>query len=294
MTIPEYPGLMQPVLHALTETDSEMPFAPLMKKVGSHLGLTSDELSARLPSGRDTVFANRLHWALAYLERSGAVEERQGHYRPAGIGGKSRTPAHRAGTQTRSVPAVRQPCRARSAPETPEAVMAMNAHVMRERLKRDLLERIHAEPPDFFEHLVIELLLAMNYGCRRDLVRHLGRRGDGGIDGAVPRDVLGLDVIYIQAKRYRPCTAVPVSAVREFAGSLGGCRAGKGVFVTTASFPRSAASFVATVQSKIVLIDGQSLADLLIGYNIGVKVRHTYEVKQIDEAWLADSLRRCA
>ena len=290
MTIPEYPGLMQPVLHALTENEREMPFAPLMKKVGSHLGLTRDELSARLPSGRETVFANRLHWALAYLERSGAVEERQGHYRFA----RKRNPARSSGTETQSVPVVRQPRRASSAPETPEVAMAANAHVMHERLKRDLLERIHAEAPEFFEHLVLELLLAMNYGCRRDLARHLGRRGDGGIDGAIPQDVLGLDVIYIQAKRDRPCSTVPVSAVREFAGSLDGCRASKGVFVTTASFPRSAASFVGTVPSKIALIDGQSLADLLIGHNIGVRLRQTYEVKQIDEAWLAAALRPSA
>jgi restriction system protein len=171
-------------------------------------------------------------------------------------------------------------------------VIDASARAIHERLARGLLDRIHAEPPEFFERLIIELLLAMGYGCRRDLARHLGRRGDGGIDGAVPQDVLGLDVIYIQAKRYRPNTSVPVSAVREFAGSLDGRKARKGVFVTTATFPKSAATFVSAVPSKIALIDGQSLADLLIGYNIGVKVRETYEVKQIDEHWLAEALRR--
>jgi restriction endonuclease Mrr len=132
----------------------------------------------------------------------------------------------------------------------------------------------------------------MGYGCRNDLARHLGRSGDGGVDGAVPQDVLGLDVIYIQAKRYRPGSSVPVSAVREFAGSLDAARPDKGVFVTTATFPRSAAAFVSAVPSKIVLIDGQALADLLIRYNIGVKVRETYEVKQIDDGYMAAVLHR--
>lgn len=279
MTLPEYPGLMQPVLQALAETSGDMTFVPLMKTVGCRLGLTARDLSERLPSGNETVFANRLHWALAYLEHGGAVEEWRGHYRPV-------TPE----TKAPPAPVAAQSSVACAAAGSPDAVIEASARAIQERLARGLLDRIHAEPPEFFEHLIIELLLAMGYGCRRDLARHLGRRGDGGIDGAVPQDVLGLDVIYIQAKRYRPCTAVPVSAVREFAGSLDGRKARKGVFVTTATFPKSAATFVSAVPSKIVLIDGQSLADLLIGYNIGVKVRETYEVKQIDETWLATVL----
>jgi restriction system protein len=138
----------------------------------------------------------------------------------------------------------------RAAVTNPVAAISANARIARERLRRDLLDRIHAEPPEFFERLIIELLLAMGYGCRRDLARHLGRSGDGGIDGAVPQDVLGLDVVYIQAKRYRPGSSVPVSAVREFAGSLDGRKARKGVFVTTATFPKSAAAFVARCRAR--------------------------------------------
>jgi restriction system protein len=291
MAIPEYPGLMQPVLNALGEANRDTPFVPLMKKVASRLGITSEELAERLPSGNETVFANRLHWALAYLENSGAVEERRGHWRPARAGGKEAPAVSASRTQTRVVPPVAQPTRARETARDPDAVMAVNAGVIHEQLKHDLLQRIHVECPEFFERLILELLLAMGYGCRRDLARHLGRSGDGGIDGAVPQDVLGLDVIYIQAKRYHPTSSVPASAVREFAGSLNGRKARKGVFVTTATFPRSAATFVSAVPSKIVLIDGPALADLLIGYNIGVKVRGTYEVKQIDEAYMAAVLR---
>lgn len=226
-------------------------------------------------SGGKAVPSNHLHWALAFLERSLAVEESPEKEPLTGS----------SSGDTRLVPSGAVQANA-------ETAIAASARVIHQQLKRDLIDRIHAECPEFFERLVIELLLAMGYGCRYDLARHLGRRGDGGIDGAVPQDVLGLDVIYIQAKRYRPNSSVPTSAVREFAGSLDGRKARKGVFVTTATFAISAVNFVRAVPSQIALIDGHALADLLIGYNIGVKVRETYEVKQIDEAYLAAAQRR--
>lgn len=265
MAIPEYPGLMQPVLRVLTDTKRDMRFGPLMRSVGARMGLTPEEIARRLPSGRETVFSNRLHWALAYLERSGAVQVRQGHYRPVG----EAEVADAGASPGRRLPAKG----AAATPSDRVAAVAAGAGRVRQRLARGLLERIHTEPPEFFERLVIALLLAMGYGCGHDVGRHLGRRGDGGIDGAVPQDVLGLDVVYIQAKRYHPDSTVPVSAVREFAGSLDGCKARKGIFVTTAAFSRSAARFVSMVPSNIVLIDGTALADLLIGYNIGLKAR---------------------
>jgi restriction system protein len=284
MTIPEYLGLMKPVLHTLEETSRDMSFAPLMKSVGARLGLTAEERAMPLPSGKDTVFANRLQWALAYLERSGAVEERGGRYRPA----SSRSNDRQSVSKTETTQAL-----APRAPGTKHlGAISTGARIARERLRRDLLDRIHGEPPEFFERLIIELLLAMGYGCRTDLARHLGRSGDGGIDGAVPQDVLGLDVVYIQAKRYRPGSSVPVSAVREFAGSLDGRKARKGVFVTTATFPRSAPAFISAVPSKIVLVDGEALADLLIRYDIGVKLHATYEIKQIDDSYMAAVLHR--
>ena len=284
MTIPEYVGLMQPVLHTLEQTSRDMAFAPLLKSVGARLGLTAEERALPLPSGKDTVFANRLQWALAYLERSGAVEERGGRYRHAGPRNNDRQAVFQTGMAHSAI--------SRAAVTDSLAAISINARMARERLRRDLLDRIHAEPPEFFERLIIALLLAMGYGCRNDLARHLGRSGDGGVDGAVPQDVLGLDVVYIQAKRYRPGSSVPVSSVREFVGSLDGRKARKGVFVTTAAFPRSAAAFIGAVPSKIVLVDGEALADLLIRYDIGVRLHATYEVKQIDDSYMAAVLHR--
>lgn len=141
----------------------------------------------------------------------------------------------------------------------------------------------------FFEELIIDLLLAMGYGDRkRDIASHLGRSGDGGVDGAIRQDQLGLDVVYVQAKRFKPGLAVPVSAVRDFAGALDAHKANKGVFVTTSNFTPAADKFISAVTSKIVLIDGEALCDLLVRNNIGVRVTDTFEIKRMDEVYLGD------
>lgn len=282
MAIPDYQGLVQPALRALAESGDATEFQPLMRNVACRLGLTTEVVAERLPSGKETVFANRLHWALAYLQSTGMVAERQGAYRstPAGC---EHVPGDQPGDETEP-PAAKPPVTASSL----EGVLAESFSGLRERLRRELLNRIHEQRPQFFERLVIDLLVAMGYARRRcDLVRWLGRRGDGGIDGAVYQDALGLDVVYVQAKRYRPGSLVPASAVRDFAGSLGAVKARKGVFVTTACFPRSAGQFVLAVPSRIVLIDGRGLADLLIQHDIAVRPRETYDVKDVDESYFA-------
>jgi len=167
---------------------------------------------------------------------------------------------------------------------TPQEIIATEFEGIYRQLKKDVVKRIHARRPAFFENLIIDLLLSMGYGDRRrDLVAHLGRTGDGGIDGAINQDQLGLDMVYVQAKRYRPGLSVPVSSVRDFAGALEARKANKGVFVTTSHFTKSAYEFTAAVSSRIVLIDGERLSSLLIRNNIGVKTFETYEIKRIDE-----------
>ncbi len=150
-------------------------------------------------------------------------------------------------------------------------------------LINQLIEHIHAQPPVFFEDLVIDVLLAAGYGARRrDLAQRLGRSGDGGIDGLIAQDELGLDLIYIQAKRLKPGNVVPVSDVRDFVGSLDAHRAGKGIFVTTSHFSPSTISFCEQVSRRVVLIDGKRLAELMIRYNIGVAIVESYQIKRID------------
>jgi len=147
----------------------------------------------------------------------------------------------------------------------------------------ELLGFIHAQTPEFFEHLIIDLLLALGYGGRRrDLAKRLGRSGDGGVDGVIAQDELGLDVIYFQAKRLRPGSLVPVSDVRDFAGSLDAHRASKGIFVATGHFSAAAQDFVGQLTRRLALIDGMELCHLMIRHNIGVKVKESYQIKRVD------------
>jgi restriction system protein len=151
------------------------------------------------------------------------------------------------------------------------------------QLMNDLLGLIHAQGPAFFEELVIDVLLAMGYGGRRrDLAARLGRTGDGGVDGVIAQDELGLDLIYVQAKRLKPGTTVPVGEVRDFAGSLDAHHAGKGIFVSTSHFSDAAAGFCSQVSRRVVLIDGPKFAELMVRHNIGVRVKQSYQIKRVD------------
>lgn len=155
-------------------------------------------------------------------------------------------------------------------------------------LHRELLARIHSQPPDFFERLVIDVLLAMGYGSTRAaMARCLGRSGDGGIDGIIPLDELGFDSIFIQAKRLKPGTPVPIADVRDFAGSLEARRAAKGVLVTTTHFSAGAAEFCSQLGRRVVLLDGNRLADLMIRFHIGVRVQQRFEVNALDRGYFS-------
>jgi len=150
-------------------------------------------------------------------------------------------------------------------------------------LAAELIATIHAHDPAFFEELVIDVLLAMGYGGRRrDLARRLGRSGDGGVDGLISMDELGLDQIYLQAKRMKPGTIVPVGEVRDFAGSLDAQHAVKGIFVTTGNFSPPAVAFSAQVSRRVALVDGVRFAELMIRYNVGVRVQESYQFKRLD------------
>jgi restriction system protein len=150
-------------------------------------------------------------------------------------------------------------------------------------LQSELIARIHAQPPAFFERLVIDVLLSMGYGTERSAAaQRLGRSGDGGVDGVITLDELGLDLIYIQAKRLKPGVAVPISDIRDFAGSLESRQASKGVFVTTTHFSAGAAEFCSRLTRRVVLIDGVRLTDIMMRYNIGIAVQECFVLKGLD------------
>lgn len=171
--------------------------------------------------------------------------------------------------------------------QTPEEALDVAYGRLRATLEADLLEQIKAATPTFFESLVIDLLVAMGYGGSiADAGQAVGRSGDGGIDGIIKEDRLGLDAIYVQAKRWENTVGRP--DIQRFAGALQGHRARKGVFITTSSFSRDARDYAAAIDSKIVLIDGPELTKLMIDHNVGVSAGRSYEIKKIDSDYFAE------
>lgn len=180
-----------------------------------------------------------------------------------------------------------RPAQSSAAPESHDLVTGF-VEAAHAALTDELIARIHAQQPAFFERLVIDVLLAMGYGSNRaGMAQCLGRSGDGGIDGVITLDELGFDLIYIQAKRLKPGVPVPITDVRDFAGTLESRHASKGVFVTTTHFSAGAAEFCSRLTRRVVLIDGTRLAHLMVRYNIGVVVQHCYVLKGLDRAYFA-------
>jgi restriction system protein len=172
--------------------------------------------------------------------------------------------------------------------QTPEDSMASAYKTVRRNLETELLEQIKSASPAFFERLVIDLLLAMGYGgSRQDAGRAIGKSGDGGIDGIINEDRLGLDVIYIQAKRWDATVGRP--EIQKFAGALQGQRANKGVFITTSSYSRDAIEYAKLIATKIILIDGDRLASLLVDHNVAVAQIGVYEIKRVDTDYFEEA-----
>jgi restriction system protein len=172
---------------------------------------------------------------------------------------------------------------------TPEELIEATHSALHRQLAADLLERLQEVTPGLFERMMIDLLLAMKYGGgRAEMAQALGRSGDGGIDGLINEDELGLDAVYVQAKRYTASNSVGEPEIRDFVGALIGRRAAKGVFITTSSFTKSARDYTDRVPNRIILIDGTRLANLMVQHGVGVRVRAVYEVKGIDEEFFEE------
>lgn len=300
MAIPDYQSLMRPALAAISDK-REHPLSEINEKVAGPLGLSAEELSQRLPSGKQRVFYSRVYWALTYMKHAGLLEKtgrgivritRRGlealRENPTRIDDQilSQFPEFRAFQQAkpkeRNRPAARE-----SKAETPEELMESGYQALRAALAEELLDRIKKAPPKFFEQLVIDLLLAMGYGgSRQDAAEAVGGGADGGIDGIIKEDKLGLDVVYIQAKRWEGPVGRPV--VHGFVGSLEGRRANKGVLITTSTFSPTAIEYVSTVGKKIVLIDGERLSQLLIENGVGVSEVVAYSIKRVDADYFGE------
>ncbi len=293
---------MLPALQTLARLGEEISVAELEDELVRVLNISSEERARMLPSGNQTIFANRLNWARSYLSKAGLIElPRRGYCRATergrellaegvrviDVGLLERYPEFTAWLHPERAPAT---ATGQAPPiESPEELIASSFEMLTAGLAREIVERVHSFSPAFFERLIVDLLVRMGYGGGRlEMGRALGRVGDGGVDGVIKEDELGLDVVYVQAKRLDPDNGVPLREVRDFVGGLEGHRASKGVFVTTSYFPSSAYDFITRVSKRVVLIDGRELAALMIRHRVGVRVKEVYEVKKIDEDYFVE------
>jgi restriction system protein len=304
MTVPDYQSLMLPVLSI--STSEEARFGDIVDRLADKLALTPEDRGELLPSGKQTVFNNRVHWAKTYLTKAGLLEStRRGHFRVTARGQQvlASHPARidvpfldqfvefqefkarsRASQSTSQTAGLTEAVQLDGKTETPDEVMRAAHKQIEAALAQDLLDRIRAAPPDFFERLIVNLLLTMGYGgSAADAGRALGRSGDDGVDGVIDQDALGLDRVYIQAKRYAVGNSIGPGAIRDFFGSLDRHKAAKGLFVTTSSFSPSARETAQFLSKRIVLIDGDQLAALMIRHNVGCRIEDTLHIKKIDE-----------
>lgn len=298
MPIPDYQTLMLPVLR-IAEDGLEHRFRDAVEKLASDFKLTDAERSELLASGVQPVFDNRVGWARSYLKQAGLLHSpKRGIFQITDVGKSllADAPSRIDSSLLERYEAFRNfKARRRDKSEdgekpvepevannlTPEDALAAAYRKLRENLEADLMDQIKASSPAFFERLVIDLLVAMGYGgSRQDAGRAIGRSGDGGIDGIINEDKLGLDVIYIQAKRWEGTVGRP--EIQKFAGALQGQRASKGVFITTSTFSREAEEYANVINSKIILIGGERLARLMVDPNVGVAPLGVYEIKKVD------------
>jgi restriction system protein len=294
LTVPDYQTLMLPVLQVAGD-GQEHVIGETIEIIASNFGLTDTDRNELLPSGRQFRFDNRIHWARTYLKQAGLLESTgRGKFRitERGFQVLRRNPTHIDNEflkqfseflefQSRSTK-IEEAAQYQEEPtHTPEEILEASYQNLRNELAQELLDRVMSCSPRFFERLVVDLLVSMGYGgSRRDAGERIGQSGDGGVDGIIKEDRLGLDVVYIQAKRWEGTVGRPV--VQGFAGSLEGFRARKGVLITTSSFTKDAKDYVDRIEKKIVLIDGEQLAQYMIDYGIGVAEVATYTVKKAD------------
>jgi restriction system protein len=289
---------MLPVLKVVADR-KEHPVAEIRKHIAAELKLSDEELSERLASDTTTVFLNRIGWAVQYLKEAGALRPvRRGVYEitDRGLSLLRGQPSEITTKTLRQYPefaefegkgAEFEPTASSIAPTneskaTPEESLEKSYQVLRDALANDVLEAIRNGTPAAFEQVVVKLLVAMGYGGSvEDAGKVVGKSGDGGIDGIIKEDKLGLDAIYVQAKRWKDVVGSP--EIMKFSGSLTKKHANRGVFITTSTFTKDALEFVEAMPQKIVLIDGKYLASLMIEHNVGVSPTKTYTLKRLDQ-----------
>ena len=302
MPIPDYQSFMKPLLELASDREEHS-----LKEAHSHLAdrfdLTTEERNQLLPSGRQETFKNRIGWARTYLSKAGLLENtRRGHFKITDRGldelqnhaddistsylkkfeefVEFQTPSRETSPQQElSVDTVSD--------RTPEEAIEQALAELNEQLSSEILDALKQATPSFFERVVVDLLVSMGYGgSRKEAGQVVGRSGDEGIDGIIKEDRLGLDAIYIQAKRWESVVGRP--EIQKFVGALQGQRAQKGIFMTTSRFTDEAKGYAAQVQNTVVLIDGAQLASLMIEHGIGTSTVGSYAVKRLDSDYFLE------
>lgn len=303
MPVPDYQSLMLPLLR-LAHAGKAKSIAEAQVQLADEFGLNDAERALRLSSGKQTVISNRTGWASFYLMKAGLLEKpKHGVFFITGAGKEAldKRPSainleflmqyqqFRDFYQKANVPAesVSQLASV-SATKTPDEVLQNAYATLNNDLVAEVLDRICKITPDFFEQVVVELLVSMGYGgSRQDAGEKLGKSGDGGVDGVIKEDQLGLDAIYVQAKRWQSVVGRP--EIQKFVGALQGQKARKGVFMTTSWFSAEAIDYVAKIESKVVLLDGPRIAKLMIEHDVGVSRVSTFVVKRIDSDYFDEA-----
>lgn len=305
MAIPDYQTCMFPLLRCLAD-GQEHQLKDAAQKLAAEFRLSDEEIEEFLPSGQQPVFINRIGWARTYMKKAGLIETtRRGYFRITSRGLsviKDNPPAvnvkylerfpefreFRMGRREGQSDEISVPAETDQVPaQTPHEALESAYERLRSELATEILQTLKAADPAQFETIVVELLVKMGYGgSRKDAGKAIGRSGDEGIDGIIKEDHLGLDNIYVQAKRWEATVGRP--EIQKFAGALQGQRARKGIFITTSDFSREAMDYVSRIDSKIVLLDGKTLARLMIDFGVGVTSVATYDVKKIDSDYFAE------
>lgn len=301
MAIPDYQSLMLPLLRFVSD-EKEHSLREATEALAKEFNLTDAELAEMLPSARKTRFYDRVGWAGTYLRKANLLNSsRRGRFQitPRGLDVLKHPPqrinvefleqfAEFVEFRTRrekdddETPVVEV-----TEPQTPEEAIEVAYQNLRQSLADEILQTVKGCSPSFFERLVVDVLVKMGYGgTRKDAGKAIGKSGDDGIDGIINEDRLGLDVIYIQAKKWDNVVGRP--EIQKFAGALQGQRAKKGIFITTSSFSKEAQEFASRIDSKITLIDGETLSQLMIDYNVGVNSLAAYELKRLDSDYFIE------
>jgi len=299
--IPDYQSIMLPLLEFISD-GKEYKMRYVTDELAVKFGVTEEEQKELLPSGVAPVFYNRTAWAKTYLKKAGLIDSpKQGivviskrgldvlKKKPSSINVKFLKQFSEFVEFQTSKREDESETNDEQSTQTPEESLETAYQKIRKSLASELINKVVELSPAFFEKLVVELLVKMGYGGSiKDAGKAMGKSGDEGIDGTIKEDKLGLDIIYIQAKRWKPGNVVGRPELQKFVGALAGQGAKKGIFITTSNFTKEAIEYTPRNETKIVLIDGHQLAQLMIDYNLGCTPQQTYEVKKIDSDYFGE------